>query len=233
MKYIIDVPDEQRHIYDEEDKVLSFLVINKNSKCNIAIDIEAIPYDDSEPEVMKNNYIHLCSSCQYGSSLVPCPGEVKDNIFCGGNSNICCCSEYKPDTADRKDIENKVWDLAREIAYNMTYQECLDAGMLNEDEVYNTATGVLSKLTYQEAKKKYAAWMKQKDEIRVGDEVEYTPNKAKGIVVQCHVPDVYAEVDKYAVFTGTSVEYLPKEWLTKTGRVFPEVEELLKKMREG
>ena len=86
-------------------------------------------------------------------------------------------------------------------------------------------------LTYQEAKSLFEKWMENENEIHVGDEVEYPPNKAKGIVVQCHVPDVYAEVDKYAVFTGTSVEYLPIEWITKTGRVFPEVAELLQKMR--
>ena len=54
MKYIIDVPDEQRHIYDEEDKVLSFLVINKNSKCNMAIDIEAMPYTEPDRKAIED-----------------------------------------------------------------------------------------------------------------------------------------------------------------------------------
>lgn len=63
------------------------------------------------------------------------------------------------------------WNLAREIAYCMSLQECEDAGMVSEDDIYDSATGVLEKLTYQEAKAKYESWQKQKDEIRVGDEV--------------------------------------------------------------
>lgn len=72
----------------------------------------------------------------------------------------------------------------------------------------------------QKPKPNTKEWRKQKDEIRVGDEVAFKPNDAKGIVIQCHVPDVYADVDKCAVFTGNFVEYCPIEWLTKTGRVF-------------
>ena len=126
---------------------------------------------------------------------------------------------------DRKDIEDEVWEFLDFLFTGMNAEErykCFD-------EVFSHT--IVSIMSYQEAKAKYEAWLKQKDEIHVGDEVEYLPNKAKGIVVQCHVPDVYAEVDKYAVFTGTSVEYLPIEWLTKTGRVFPEVAELLEKTR--
>ena len=122
---------------------------------------------------------------------------------------------------DREAIENEVWEFAWEVLQ-------LDLPVFREIFGYDT-----DKMDYRYYKYKYDAWKKQKDEIRVGDEVEYPPNKAKGIVIKCHVPDVYAEVDKYAVFTGTSVEYLSIEWLTKTGRVFPEVAELLKKMEEN
>lgn len=120
---------------------------------------------------------------------------------------------------DRKAIEDEVWAFAKKVRL----EEFID----EEGRLHGYISGFNS---YSEAKAKYDAWKKQKDEIRVGDEVEYPPNKEKGIVIKCHVPDVYAEVDKYAVFTGTSVEYLLREWLTKTGRVFPEVAELLKKM---
>lgn len=117
----------------------------------------------------------------------------------------------------------KAWQLFRNIC-ELNGTECIEA--------FDTIScrTVLEEMTYSEAKAKYDEWAKEKSRIRVGDEVEYPPNKEKGIVIKCHVPDVYAEVDKYAVFTGTSVEYLLREWLTKTGRVFPEVAELLKKM---
>lgn len=125
---------------------------------------------------------------------------------------------------DRKAIEDEVWEFGK---------KCLKMDGNDFYEIFGSCDALcLTNFSYQEAKDEYEAWKKSKEEIRVGDEVEYPPNKAKGIVIKCHVPDVYAEVDKYAVFTGTSVEYLPIEWLTKTGRVFPEVAELLKKMRE-
>lgn len=126
---------------------------------------------------------------------------------------------------DRKAIEDEVWEFAREMISTSGHEV---------SEMWGCVTNfgeVMHNTTYQEAKAKYEAWLKKKDEILVGDEVEYPPNKAKGIVIRCHVPDVYAEVDKYAVFTGTFVEYLQREWLTKTGRVFPEVAELLERMR--
>lgn len=119
----------------------------------------------------------------------------------------------------RQRVEQEVWEFADKY-YNMNdidFDDCCDS------EVQSS---------YSEAKAKYEEWRKQKDEIRVGDEVTFKPNDAKGIVIWCHVPDVYADVDKYAVFTGNFVEYCPIEWLTKTGRVFPEVAELLKKMKE-
>lgn len=124
----------------------------------------------------------------------------------------------------RQKAREEVWEFASDICHNR--------GNILDILKFRTATAVFDAWTYSEAKAKYEEWRKQKDEIRVGYEVEYPPNKAKGIVIQCHVPDVYAEVDKYAVFTGTSVEHLPIEWLTKTGRVFPEVAELLEKMRK-
>lgn len=58
--------------------------------------------------------------------------------------------------------EDEVWSLAREIAYCMSLNECEDAGMLCDDDIYTSATGVLDKLSYQEAKAKYDAWKEQK-----------------------------------------------------------------------
>lgn len=150
-------------------------------------------------------------------------------------------SDLRPYTASESYIDglkkgqNDAWELARRI---ICPSDCCEDGIsAHTKEIFNKEgweiRGIFKDLSYQEAKSKYKEWQKQKDEIHVGDEVEYPPNKEKGIVIKCHVPDVYAEVDKYAVFTGTSVEYLLREWLTKTGRVFPEVAELLKKMGEN
>ena len=128
---------------------------------------------------------------------------------------------------DRKAIEDEVWSLAREIAYCMSLQECIDTGMLHDDDIYDSASGVLEKLTYQEAKARYDAWLKKKDDIRVGDEVRYHGNKY--VVGYVGVDEVYHIVDRNWIRTVVQGDYQ----IFKTGRHFPEVAELLKKMRGG
>ena len=127
-------------------------------------------------------------------------------------------------------IENEVWNLAREIAYCMSLQECEDAGMVSEDDIYDDAAGVLEKLTYQEAKARYDAWKKSKDEIRVGDEVKYIKEYGKFVTVTvinsygCCFNAIDSEGNVYHDMTT-------KNWV-KTGRHFDVVDELLKKMQE-
>lgn len=95
---------------------------------------------------------------------------------------------------DRKAIEDEVWSLAREIAYGMSLQECIDAGMLHDDDIYDSASGVLEKLTYQEAKAKFDAWKTEREQICVGDEVLYHGNKY--IVGHVGADEVYHIVDR-------------------------------------
>ena len=131
---------------------------------------------------------------------------------------------------DRKAIEDEVWSLAREIAYCMSLQECIDTGMLHDDDIYNSASGVLEKLTYQEAKAKYEVWKRTK-EIRVGDEVEYECDGIVRFVVTGFCGET-AFGFKYQCDYDDVGEYCDIEDLRKTGRHFDEVEELLKKMME-
>lgn len=125
---------------------------------------------------------------------------------------------------DRKAIEDEVWELARKIE-RMTVGEIEDCF----DEVYEGDPFVVSSLSYQEAKAMYGAWKKDKDEdeIHIGDEVEYDDirfivtgligDRAYGFKYPCDYDDVG--------------EYCDVDMLTKTGRHFDEVAELLKKMR--
>lgn len=127
---------------------------------------------------------------------------------------------------DRKAIEDEVWSLAREIAYCMSFGACKDAGTLCDDDIYTSATGVLEKLSYQEAKAKYEAWKKGKEKLRVGDEVIYHRNKY--IVGYVGEDEVYHLVDQCWIRVVVQGDHQ----LTKTGRHFPEVMELLKKTRD-
>ncbi len=135
---------------------------------------------------------------------------------------------------DRNAIEDEVWSLAREIAYCMSLQECIYAGMLHDDDIYDSASGVLEKLTCQEAKTKYEAWKRKKEEIRVGDEVVYAddPNKEKAIVLRLYQPKQYKTLADILCEDGTVVKMIKVENLAWTGRHFDEIADLLKKMKE-
>jgi len=112
------------------------------------------------------------------------------------------------------------WDFARAVN-DMGYDDfvsCFDGK--TEEMVYE--------LSYSEVKAEYEAWKKQKDEIRVGDEVYDHTISGTGIVtnvVNKNMVDIMW--DDGSVNDSVSVKDL-----RKTGRHFDEVEELLKKMKK-
>lgn len=110
---------------------------------------------------------------------------------------------------DRKAIEDEVWEFAWR--------------MLLTTEDFDVTMGD----SYQEAKSKYEAWLKKKDEIRVGDEVK-DHEDIKAVVL-----DICMDGEAYVVYTENRIceDWLKDEGFVKTGRHFDEVEELLKKMR--
>lgn len=91
---------------------------------------------------------------------------------------------------------------------------------------------VVEHYSASEAIEKIRQYEQEQEEIHLGDEVTFLPNNAKGIVTECHVPDISDIFDKYAVWCGGTMEYVLKQHLTKTGRTFPEIAEILQKMKE-
>ena len=113
---------------------------------------------------------------------------------------------------NREEIENEVWDFVKIAFWNMTQEDidqCYDGWFPD---------------SYREAEEKYDAWKKQKEEIRVGDEVTY--GDANGVVVGIDTEDIGI----YAVWKDGRTGYMGMRYVTKTGRHFDEVESLLKKM---
>ena len=90
----------------------------------------------------------------------------------------------------------------------------------------------IDKMDYRDYKYKYDAWKKQKDEIHVGDEVEYFFGGNIRFVV-CGIDNGVAYGFRYRPdFEDLDIgEYCDIDELKKTGRHFPEVEKLLEKMR--
>lgn len=171
-------------------------------------------------EKVKNNKVNLCDSCNY---IYPeCPSERYDVMFGDGvgKDNICCCAGYRAinEQEIKQKVENEVWEFAKEVRLKEFIDE---EGRLH---------GYISSFnSYSEAKAKYEAWKKQKDEIRVGDEVEYVEDHRKKIVVTSTYSDGW-----FDAIDSNGYLYInrnPVMW-KKTGRHFPELIELLKKMGE-
>lgn len=126
---------------------------------------------------------------------------------------------------DRKAIEDEVWSFVNFMAQEM---DTFARGMCFNKE---HALGIVRGMTYQEAKAKYEAWKKQKDEIHVGDEIvgiysdgDKTPPL---VVLKVEGNYYYGIYSKTGGFVQGGLNY------EKTGRHFDEVEELLQKMRGG
>lgn len=150
----------------------------------------------------------------------------------GSSSNICFhgtavgINELKPYTEpDCKAIEDEVWEFARKLSC-MKYEETRDCFGIGYEDEYD----VLNAFTYSEAKARYEAWKKQKDEFHIGDEL-LNRHGVPYIIYKSGEDRAYGiNFDEFPV----RMEVFPTKNYTphKTGRTFPEIAELLKKMKE-
>lgn len=158
--------------------------------------------------------------------IIDVPDEHTDIkvFYTDADMKIIQSMRCKPYTEpDRKAIEDEVWKMARLISYDgglklTDLYECYKCSSIQE---------VMKNHSYQEAKEKYEAWLKKTDEIRVGDEV-IDKDVGKAIVI-----NIDFELCSTLWLDGSVSEDVPLKDLHKTGRHFDEVEELLKKMKEG
>lgn len=127
---------------------------------------------------------------------------------------------------DRKAIEDEVWEFARKM---------ISTSGNEVSEMWGCVTNfgeVMHNTTYSEAKAKYEAWLKQKNEIKVGDEVTYTLcGDTVTFIVLGKKKNKYYGFNPNAPDYDDVGEYCDADMLKKTGRHFPEIVELLKKMR--
>ena len=122
---------------------------------------------------------------------------------------------------DRKVIEGEIWSFVNFLENKL---KASDYDFIFDDN------SPYDKYTYQEAKDKYEEWHTQKqNEIKVGEEIvgiysngEITPPL---VVFKVEGNYYYGIYSKTGDFTQGSLNY------EKTGRYFPEVAELLEKMK--
>lgn len=113
----------------------------------------------------------------------------------------------------------EAWELARWAFSEASDSDLADAFPYEWD---NGGYNRIMKLSFADAKAKYDAWIASDNCIKVGDEVKV--DNICGVVTR--VSDGYI-----ALISDEGFTYIrPKEEATLTGRHFPEVTELLKRM---
>lgn len=152
------------------------------------------------------DYVNHISGCQYEN------GEImKETHF-----PVSCLTSY----IDRREpIENEVCEFVRRIIGmpEDKYCECFDIDDITEDDF-------ASKYSYQEAKKVYEEWKKEK--IHVGDEVWIMEEGQNGVVTSITDSGFLTIIDE----DGDSLLRYDDD-VVKTGRHHPEIKKLLKEMR--
>lgn len=123
---------------------------------------------------------------------------------------------------DRKAIEDEVWNFVDFMIHEMDIEE--------REECFGEPLYAvcIHELTYQGAKAEYDEWKKQKDEtLDTGDEVYDNEIDSKGVILRRYNSDTIDILWD----DGSAGETIAIKAITKTGRHFPEVAELLEKMR--
>ncbi len=201
-KYIIETGDGKNIIRNCGKTMLAVRVAIGKTVGSINTGIELTPYTEPDLEQVKKE--------AYDEGYISGSKEDFDEAYLTG---------YNQGLAD-------AWEAARKIG-DMPYGE--------EEKAFGSGGWTfIEKHTAHEAIDMLKAYEDSKQELHIGDVVTFKTayGKESGIVVDCHVPDVYSDVDKYIVWCGGRVEYLVREWLTKTGVHIPEITSILQKIKE-
>ena len=141
------------------------------------------------------------------------------------NKRLSQMRDYAPEDVKEayQDGLNTAWEYARKIALNV------EEGALRDVFNVDTSYSIFIRYSAQEAIQKIAEYEKQKDVIKVGDEVLGTYDDTMAVIMgeteEDHVWHVYTE--------NGCVEKWHENVFRKTRRTFPQIEEVLKAMQEG
>lgn len=202
-KYVIEIPDDTKWIdvYYRAKDHWQYGTITKYFD-------ELIPYTEPDEDKSYGTSRYKSIGLAFLKWLGNDAGDKlksADDVYRFLDKNCC----------NKDAVEQKAWDFVT-VLYG-----------LSDEELYEIfPNGCPYEMTYSEAKAKYEAWKKSKDEIRVGDEV------VDGQGIKCVVTSVdECHLHGFRSDNGGAC-YRQILSVTKTGRHFPEVAELLKKMRE-
>ena len=123
----------------------------------------------------------------------------------------------------RADGAETAWELVRKI-FDMETNDIED--IFIKEDAWNLGT-VLNNYTYQEAAAKVAEWEKAKEEIKVGDVLEYIYDSN----VKCVAINLYPSNTAYLVFDDGTAGIHKLDAFKKTSRSMP-VDSFLKQIGE-
>lgn len=126
---------------------------------------------------------------------------------------------------DRKAIEDEVWEFVRELIHYNNGKGMVD-DELQSCFGHDLYSQVFKHLSYQEAKAKYDEWKRKKEEIHVGDEVEYIDGNTNAFVSYFD-----GEMCDLICADGSVAEDICLNMLRPTGRKCPEVLKLLETLQ--
>ena len=118
--------------------------------------------------------------------------------------------------------QNEAWELVRKI-FDMETNDIED--IFIKEDAWNLGT-VLNNYTYQEAAAKVAEWEKTKEEIKIGDVLEYIYDSN----VKCVATNLYPSNMAYLVFEDGTVGMHKLDDFKKTGRQM-DIDNFLKQIR--
>lgn len=96
------------------------------------------------------------------------------------------------------------------------------------EESKNDSTGWELYNAYQKAKEKYEKWKKQKNKIKIGDEVYVYNVSSEEYGIITLITESYAQV----LMRNGCFYNVPLTNCTKTGKHFPEIAEIINKLKE-
>ena len=169
--------------------------------------------------------------------IIEAPDETEWIQFIGQtgmgtpNLKMVRASDAMPyEEPDVEAIEKKVWEIASKIYLDKDY------GGFTKDEYsdifgQNTLVSEIFRMPYAHVKAIYSKWKSEQAQIKVGDEVAFRHDDGRPDTV---VVVTYLGADGFIDgMDGRGTQYAhknPKKWI-KTGRTFPEVSDLLEKMK--
>lgn len=206
-KYIIDVGDAYvRHALGR--KLIIPVIINNNTEYWVNTNIQLTPYTEPDMEKIREE----AHENGYKTAKVQCNIQAEKDLREVGERH------YQKGLSD-------AWEAARKIAISeesggLTCREMQRIFCTDEtDEIFD--------MSASEAIERIHQYEQEKEEIKVGDEVIFDGGKYVVLVVdEDGIPEKLLESDGYTLTLTTDTR--PQ----KTGRHFPEIAAVLRKMKE-